>query len=149
MASCMSPNSPVDFVAGAVCADVTVRQRRAGEDVASALRCQGSVTPGGQFVDPGDLVVSDALQHPGQPFLRIDTVELGSLDQGVGYGGSTPATGRADKEKILPAQGDWLHRSFGRIVIGFKAAMVEVWTQFGPARQGILNRFGQFGFARN
>ncbi len=84
-----------------------VRRRRAGEEVVSALRCQGSITPGGQFFDPGDLVISNPLQHPGQPFLRIDAVELCSLDQSVGNSSGTPAPGRADKEKILPAQGQF------------------------------------------
>ena len=48
------------------------------------LRCGGSVTPGKQLVDPGDLVVGDPAENVAQPSLRIDAIEFCRLDQGVG-----------------------------------------------------------------
>jgi hypothetical protein len=39
------------------------------------------VTPGKEFVDPGDLVVGDPAQHIREPGLRIDPVQLGAFDQ--------------------------------------------------------------------
>ncbi len=51
-------------------------------DRGSRLRCCGSVTPGQQFVEPGDLVIGDAAEDVGQPGLGIDAVEFGGLNQG-------------------------------------------------------------------
>ena len=77
------------------------------------LRCRGGVTPGQQFVQPSDLVIGDAAEDISQPCLRIDAVELGGFDQGVGdCSGFTAALG-ADEKIILPAQGDTAHCALG------------------------------------
>lgn len=64
------------------------------------LRCLRSVTPGQQLVDPDDLVVGDAAEDVGEPGLRIDSVQLGALDQGVGDGRRSAAARGADE--LLP-----------------------------------------------
>jgi hypothetical protein len=66
-----------------------------------AKQVQRSVTPGQQLGDPGDLVVGDPAQHIGEPGLRIDTVQLGASDQGVGDRRRLAAALGADEEKIL------------------------------------------------
>jgi hypothetical protein len=45
------------------------------------LRWVGSVTPRHQFLDPGNLVVSDPAKHIGEPCFWIDVVDLGGFDQ--------------------------------------------------------------------
>ena len=55
------------------------------------LTRSGLEVPGRQFVDPVDLVVGDAGEDVGQPDLRIDAIELGGLDQGVGDRGGFAA----------------------------------------------------------
>lgn len=64
--------------------------------------------PRQQIVDPVDLVVRDADQGVGQPFLRVDAVQPCGFDQGVGDGGGATAGQRADEEVVLPAEGDIL-----------------------------------------
>ena len=68
-----------------------------------------SVTPWEQFVVTGDLVVSEAAEDIREPGLRVDVVELGGLDQGVGDGCGIAATLGADEEEIRAAEGNWLH----------------------------------------
>jgi len=43
-----------------------------------------SVAPGHEFVEACDLVIGDAAKYVGEPGLRIDAIEFGSLDQGIG-----------------------------------------------------------------
>jgi hypothetical protein len=42
---------------------------------------------GQKFINAVDLVISDTTKNIGQPCLRIDTVQLGGLDQSLGDGG--------------------------------------------------------------
>jgi hypothetical protein len=56
--------------------------KASGDALASAARISSallSIPPGQQLVDPIDLVVGDAGKNIGQPCLRIDTIELGSM----------------------------------------------------------------------
>ena len=69
------------------------------------LGCRLGV-PGQQLVDAVDLVVGDAFEDLGEPGLRIDVVEPGGLDQGVGDGGGPAAAGRAHEEIVLAAERD-------------------------------------------
>ncbi len=50
----------------------------------------------------GDLVVGDAGEGIGEPGLRVDAVELGGFDEGVGDGGGAAAGERACGEVVLP-----------------------------------------------
>ena len=58
---------------------------------------------GQQLFEAVDLVSGDALEDVGESGLRVDSVERGGLDQGVGDGGGVDATGRAHEEVVLPA----------------------------------------------
>ena len=49
-------------------------------------------------MDPSDLVVGDAAEHIGEPGLRIDAVQLGAFDQGVGDSRRSTAALGADEE---------------------------------------------------
>jgi hypothetical protein len=92
-------------------------------------------------------VVGDPAQYLGEPGLRIDTVQLGASDQGVGDRRRLAAARGADEEKILPAEGHGLQGSFGTIVVRLKAAMVEIGPELPHAGQGIADRLGQLGLA--
>ena len=65
------------------------------------LRCLGSVTPRQQLVQPGDLVISNAGEDVGEPALRIDAVEFGGLNEGVGDGHGLAAAFGAHEEVVL------------------------------------------------
>ena len=47
--------------------------------------------PGQQLVDPLGRMILQSRQDVGEPRLRVDVVELGSLDQRVEGGGATAA----------------------------------------------------------
>ena len=49
-------------------------------------------------MDPSDLVVGDAAEHIGEPGLRIDAVQLGALNQGIGNGRRSAAALGTDEE---------------------------------------------------
>lgn len=104
--------------------------------------------PGQQVIDLGDFVVRDAGEGVGEPSLRIDGVQLGGLDQGVGDGGGAAARLRVDEEVIVPPEGDGAHAAFGGVVVQLKNAVVEVGTQAFHAGQGIADGHGEWGFAR-
>jgi hypothetical protein len=91
------------------------------------------VTPGQQLVGPGDLVLGDPAQHLGEPGLRVDAVQLGGLDQRVGDAGRPAAAFGADKEKILPAQDDRLHRPFRHVVVRLQRAVIEIGPELSHA----------------
>ena len=71
-------------------AKVRSTNRRLGDRLATGqgllLRCRGSVTPGQQFIDAGDLVIGDAAQNICEPALWVNAVQLGCLNQRVGNG---------------------------------------------------------------
>ena len=84
-----------------------------------------------QPVDAGDLAVGDPTQHVGKPSRRIDPVELGAFDQGVGDRGRLAAARGAEEEEILPSGGHALQSPFSTIVVRFRRAMVGK-GRFGP-----------------
>ena len=59
------------------------------------------------------LVVSDAGKGISKPGLRIDAVQFGGFDQGVGDGCGFAAGLRSGEEVVLAAQSDGAHRPFG------------------------------------
>ena len=75
---------------------VTVRPSRPTGDAGPVLRSVSlSVRPGHEVFKAGDLGVGDVGQDIGEPGLRIDTVELGGLDEGIGDRRGLAAAGRA------------------------------------------------------
>ena len=61
-------------------------------------------------------VGGDADEHVGEIVLRVETVELGTLDQGVDSGAAASGIG-AGKQIILAANGDTAQGSFGGIAV--------------------------------
>ncbi len=74
---------------------VTVRRPRPWVVGHSLLRSVLSVTPRHEFIQLCDLVVGDAAKNVSEPGLRIDVVELGGFDQGIGDGGGFTASWEA------------------------------------------------------
>ena len=72
-----------------------------------------------------DGMLGDALEHIGQPGLRVDVVELGRPDQGVDGGSALAAAIRATEQPCLPAEGDTAQGSFGRVVREADPAVLE------------------------
>src|SRR5690606_15816329 len=99
--------------------------------------------PWQQIIDAVDLVVRDAGEGIGEPRLRVDAVELCGFDQGVGDGRGA-ATGEGSYEEIVfSAYGDGPHRTFGRVVIEFQDAVVEIGPEPFHAGERIADRHGQ------
>ena len=105
--------------------------------------------PRHEIVEPINLVIGDAAKDVGQPGLRIDAVELGGLDQGVGDRSTPAAALGANEQIILPAQSHGFHRALGAVVVDLQAAMLEIGPQTWQAGQGVADRLGEFGFARD
>ena len=66
----------------------------------------------------GDLGVGDVGEDIGEPGLRIDIVELGGLDEGVGDRRGLAAAGRADEEIVLSSDRQGSDGALRGIVIG-------------------------------
>ena len=91
----------------------------------------------------GDLVVGDSGEGISEPCLGIDAVELGGFDQGVGDGCGASAGERTDEEVVLSADGDGSHRTFGRVVVEFQDAVIEIRPHPSHAGQGVADRHGE------
>jgi hypothetical protein len=63
--------------------------------------------PRQEIIYAGDLVVGDAGQRIGEPSLRVHTIQLGGLDQGVGDGGGAAAGLRSDEQVVLASDGQF------------------------------------------
>lgn len=75
---------------------VTVRPSRPTGDAGPVLRSVSlSVRPGHEVFEVGNLCIRDVGEDIGEPGLRIDTVELGGLDEGIGDRRGLAAAGRA------------------------------------------------------
>lgn len=63
--------------------------------------------PRQQFVEPTyGMALADPVEHIGQPGLRVHTVELGRLQQGVDRSSAFTAAIGPGKEPVLPAYRD-------------------------------------------
>ena len=56
------------------------------------LRCLSCVTLGYELIEAGDLAVGDLAEDPCEPGLRIDVVQFGGFNQGIGDGHGFAAT---------------------------------------------------------
>ena len=104
--------------------------------------------PGQEFGDASGRVIGDAGEHVGEIVLRVETVELGALDQRVDRRGAAAAGIGAGEQIILAANGDTAQGAFGGIVVERQPAVVEAAHQRGPARPHITEGLGELGFAR-
>ena len=120
-----------------------VQRRRRHRQYPSGLTALLRSIPRQEVIDAGDLVVRNAGEGIGEPRLRIDTVELVGLDEGIGDGRGAAAGERSYEEVILPAQGDGSHGTLGRIVVELEDAVVEVGPKSSHAAERVADRDGQ------
>ena len=69
--------------------------------------------------------------------LWIDSVMAGADEQAVENCAAISSFRAADKERVLPTDGDWAHVSFDAVVINLDLAVVEVGEDFFPLVEGI------------
>ncbi len=71
-----------------------------------------SIAPGHELAEAGDLMVGNAGEHVGEPALRVDAVEFGGFDQGVGNGRGLAGAFEAHEQIFPPARAtDRMERS--------------------------------------
>ena len=83
----------------------------------------------------------------GEPGLRIDTVQLGGLDEAGDDGPVLTAVIRAGEQRILAVQGNRPDRSFDRVAVEFDAAIVQEPGQSFPAGERRADRLGKTALA--
>ncbi len=93
-------------------------------------------------------MISNAFQHPCEPGLGIDIVHFSGLNEGAGDSGSLAATNGAREETIFSTRGDGTDRSLTDIVVELQTSVAEISTRFRHRLQGVADRLGQFGLAR-
>lgn len=94
---------------------------------------------------PDDRRCGRAGEHVGGVVLRVESVELGALNQGIDRRGAA-STGIAASEQItLPAYGNTAQSVLGGIVVERRAAVIE---NSAPVRPHITESRSEFGFTR-
>ena len=91
----------------------------------------------------GDLGFGDVGEDICEPGLRIDIVELGGLDEGVGDRRGLTAAGRADDEVVLSPDRQGSDGALRGIIIELGDAVVEPGLQLFPPRETIAHRCGK------
>ncbi len=103
-------------------------------------------------------MIGDAAQDIGQPFLWIDTVEFGGLDQGVGHSGGFAAPLGAHEQVILATDGKRAHGPLGGVVVQLQKTVLQIGAQVlhaveaitdGPGQRCLAGYFPQLGLQPN
>src|SRR5262245_22933410 len=76
------------------------------------------------------------------PCLRVDSVELGSLDEGIDRGGAMTAFVRACEGPILAPDRDAAHGALSGVVGHAQTTIVEEAGECGPALEAVIDRLG-------
>ena len=92
-------------------------------------------------------MIGNAGEHVGDIVLRVESVELGALNQGVDRRGAASAGIGASEQIIFPPYGNTAQRALGGIVVEHQAAVVEATHQRGPARPHVTESSIELGFA--
>ena len=92
-------------------------------------------------------MVVDAVEHVSEIGLRIETVELGRLDDRHGTGQCFAAGVGAREEPVLSTDADRAQGSLGRIVVDGHATVGEEEAERGPTGQAIAECAGQIPLA--
>jgi hypothetical protein len=79
--------------------------------------------------------------------LRINAVQFGGFDEGVGNRRRVATAFGAHEEIILSADGDAAHGAFGDVVIELQLAVIEIGAQSLDPREGIADGGGERGLA--
>ena len=69
--------------------------------------------PRQQFVDAVAWMLGDAVEHIGEPCLRVDAAGLGCLDQRMGDRNGLASGERTREQIILPSEGDGAQNPLG------------------------------------
>lgn len=85
-------------------------------------------------------MLGQARQGVGEPSLRVDVVELGRLNEGVGDGRRFAARLGADEEVVLPTESNGAHAPLGRVVIQLEDAVLEVRPEPRHPSQRVADR---------
>ena len=78
-----------------------------------------SVMPRQELINTINPMVRNSREGISQPCLRVNAVEFGRLDQGIGDGSRFAATLRSHKQIVFAFKGYRSHGSFGGVVIKF------------------------------
>src|SRR5579859_3968615 len=95
--------------------------------------------PGEQSVNFVDWMISDLCKDGSQVGLRVDTIHLAGLGDGVDAGGALSASVRAAEEIVFSAQNRGLHRALGSIVRHLQPPVGQIAFERLPSRQGIAD----------
>ena len=87
-----------------------------------------------------------ALDHSGEPGLRIKAIEFGALQHGVENGGTLAADFGSEKQEILPRYGNVAQRALSDIIVDRQPTIIGIAGQRIPAAERILDRPGEGGF---
>lgn len=97
----------------------------------------------------GDRMISDAGEDAAKVPLRVESAELGSLDEGEDAGGTLAAFVRAGEEPVLASEGDRADAALGGVVVDLDAAVVEVSAQRRPAGERVADGLGDGALGRD
>jgi len=95
---------------------------------------RGAPVPGQEFGNLLYRMIRQAREDVGKPSLRIDVVELGGFDEGIGCGGALAANIGPGERIIFPAQGKGTNATLGGVVADLQGALIEVARERCPAR---------------
>ncbi|KIC37258.1 hypothetical protein RA26_08210 [Leisingera sp. ANG-M7] len=94
-------------------------------------------------------MIVDAVEHVGQPGLRIGTNHLRGLDERYGAGQSFPAAVGSCEEPVFPTDPDRAYGPLGRIFVDADAPVLQEECKGGPAGHPIPEGLGQIALSRN
>jgi hypothetical protein len=92
-------------------------------------------------------MVVDARQHIGKEELRVETGELGRLDERHRVGDDLTASIGAGEEEVFPSEGNRTQRAFGGIVVNGHPAIIEEQREGWPAVERVSDRLGEIALA--
>ena len=100
--------------------------------------------PWEQFAEPVDRVtLGRAIDHIGEPSLRIEAVEFGAFQHGVEDCGALAAGIGSEEQEILAGNGDAAQCPLGDIIVDGEPAITGIAGQRLPAAQRVLDRFSE------
>ena len=101
--------------------------------------------PGQEFGDLLGWMIGQAGKDIGEPGLRIDGVELGSLDKSVDGGSSSSALIGTGKGPVVTTDSDAAQGSFGGIVGEAEPPVIEETGKRHPTLEAVIDGFRHFG----
>ena len=89
------------------------------------------------------MAVGHAIDHIGEPSLRIEAVEFGAFQHGVEDCGTLAAGIGSEKQKVLAGNGNAAQGTLGDVIVNREPAIAGIAGQRLPAAQRILDRFSE------